>query len=166
MKNLKKLIVIAAMAALLICLAMACASADERIYTSPVFKLPKDRVEQFAESLPEDAEPDEGTGLEQGTPAEGEPDEGEPMAEAGTGTERRVRVFSTQKDVVSEGDFIYLTSSLEGFEGVDVTFQWQVDRKDGKGWVDVEGATRSKHSFVANKETVRYSWRLVVNVDE
>lgn len=165
MKNLMKLIVIATMAALLIFALTACASADERIYTSPVFKLPADRVEQFAETLPEETEP-EGTGSEEGTPADGEPDEGEPKAEAGSGTERRVRVFSTQKDVVSEGDFIYLTSSLEGFDGVDVTFQWQVDRKDGAGWVDVEGATRSRHSFVATKETVKYSWRLVVNVDE
>ena len=79
---------------------------------------------------------------------------------------RRVRIFSSQGDVVTEGEIIYLTSSLEGFDGMDITFQWQVDRGDGAGWVNVEGANRSKHSFVASKETIKYSWRLIVNVDD
>ena len=41
---------------------------------------------------------------------------------------------------------------------------WQVDRGDGLGWVDVEGANKWKHEFVANEETIKYSWRLIVNV--
>ena len=58
MKNLKKLIVITAMAALLICVAMTCAAADEKIYESPVFKLPVDRLqaEQWVENQPEETE--------------------------------------------------------------------------------------------------------------
>ena len=75
-------------------------------------------------------------------------------------------IFSSQGDVVTEGEIIYLTSVLKGFDGLDVTYQWQVDRDDGKGWVDVEGATRDRHMFVASKETIKYSWRLLVRVNE
>lgn len=169
MKNLMKLIVIATMTALLICVAMTCAAADEKIYTSPVFKLPADRVTDWANAQPDEVPPEDGTGAEQGGPDEAGPEEGaEPVGDSGESatTERRVRIFSSQGDVVTEGEIIYLTSSLEGFDGLDVTFQWQVDRGDGKGWVDVEGANRSKHMFVASKETIQYSWRLIVNVDE
>ena len=45
MKNLMKLIVITALTALLLCMVITCASADEKIYTSPVFRLPKDKLE-------------------------------------------------------------------------------------------------------------------------
>ena len=67
---------------------------------------------------------------------------------------------------MTEGEIIYLTSVLEGFDGLDISFQWEVDRDDGNGWVPVEGANRSKHMFVASKETIKYSWRLVVSVNE
>lgn len=169
MKNLWKLIVIATMTALLICVAMTCASADERIYTSPVFKLPADRVVEWAENQPDEEPPEVEPQTGEDEPDETEPAEtAEPVGDSGSSatTERRVRIFSSQGDVVTEGEIIYLTSSLEGFDGLDVTFQWQVDRGDGKGWVDVEGANRSKHMFVASKETIQYSWRLIVNVDE
>ena len=45
MKNQKKLIVIATIIALLICaVLMSCAIADEKIYTSPTFKLPAEKI--------------------------------------------------------------------------------------------------------------------------
>ena len=78
--------------------------------------------------------------------------------------ERTVTIRSSQGDVVTEGEIIYLTSKLKGFDGLDIAYQWQVDRGDGAGWVDVEGANRSKHMFVADKETITYSWRLIVTV--
>ena len=78
--------------------------------------------------------------------------------------ERTVTIRSSQGDVVTEGEIIYLTSKLKGFDGLDIAYQWQVDRGDGAGWVDVEGANRSKHMFVADKETIQYSWRLIVTV--
>ena len=248
MKNLKKLIVIVTLAALLICLIIT-ASADDRIYTSPAFRLPADRISDWAdyqaeqaaleaeEAQPEEgAEPAEGEPVPEGEPvaevevpadgepvaeqpategepaaeqpategepveeqpaAEGEPTaeqpaaegepaaeqpvaEGEPVAEpaegepeaqaaeeAPAGPVRRVRIYSSQGEVVTEGEIIYLTSVLEGFDGVNVSFQWQVDRGDGAGWVDVEGANRPKHMFVANRETIQYSWRLIVEVIE
>ena len=71
-----------------------------------------------------------------------------------------------QGEIVTEGDQIVLTSELVGFGDEPVTYQWQVDRGDGQGWVDVEGATRYKHTFIANKETIQYSWRLIVNIEE
>jgi len=228
MKNLKRMIAIVTMVALLLLAAMTCAMADEKIYTSPVFKLPKDKIQQWMETLPDENAPEEpaqetpapaegeeppaqpaeseepavqpaegeepaaapAEGVETTTaPAEGEevaatPAEGEePAAEPTEGEaaaepdgqeapaepaepERKVSIFSSQGDVVTEGEIIYLTSVLEGFDGLEVTFQWQVDRDDGNGWVDVEGATRDRHMFVASKETIRYSWRLVVNVNE
>ena len=205
MKNQKKLIVIATIIALLICAAlMSCAMADEKIYTSPTFKLPAEKIQEWTESQPEEEVPAEEQPAE-GTPEEGEPEDewldddprgdeedGEPTAETpaeGTegetpaeGTEpqgdegkvvgetetkapeRTVTIRSSQGDVVTEGEIIYLTSKLKGFDGLDIAYQWQVDRGDGEGWVDVEGANRSKHMFVADKETIQYSWRLVVNI--
>ena len=205
MKNQKKLIVIATIIALLICAAlMSCAMADERIYTSPTFKLPAEKIREWTESQPEEEVPAEEQPTE-GTPEEGEPEDewpdedprgdeedGEPTAEtpaegtegetpeAGTepqgeegevvgetetkAPERTVTIRSSQGDVVTEGEIIYLTSKLKGFDGLDIAYQWQVDRGDGAGWVDVEGANRSKHMFVADKETITYSWRLIVTV--
>ena len=214
MKNQKKLIVIATIIALLICAAlMSCAMADERIYTSPTFKLPAEKIQDWTESQPEEEVPAEEQPAE-GTPEEGEPEDewldddprgdeedGEPTAETpaegtegetpaegtegetpATGTEpqgeegevvgetetkapeRTVTIRSSQGDVVTEGEIIYLTSKLKGFDGLDIAYQWQVDRGDGAGWVDVEGANRSKHMFVADKETITYSWRLIVTV--
>lgn len=220
MKNQKKLIVIATIIALLICAAlMTCAMADEKIYTSPTFKLPAEKIQEWTESQPEEevpaeeqpaeVKPEEETipewedpdydpreeesdpetpaevtgdetpaevsegetpaeGTEGETPAEGtEPhgEEGEVVGETETkAPERTVTIRSSQGDVVTEGEIIYLTSKLKGFDGLDIAYQWQVDRGDGAGWVDVEGANRSKHMFVADKETIQYSWRLIVTV--
>ena len=174
MKNLMKLIVIAAMTALLLFAAMSFAAADEKIYTSPVFKLPADKITDWLESQPEDqTEPEPGeqpgdeTEPDETEPDENEPDESEPEtgSEAGSG-ERRIRIFSSQGSTVTEGEIIYLTSSVEGFGDAKLSYQWQVDRGDGAGWVDVEGADRDKHMFVASRETIMYSWRLIVNVVE
>jgi len=220
MKNQKKLIVIATIIALLICAAlMTCAMADEKIYTSPTFKLPAEKIREWTESQPEEevpaeekpaeVKPEEETipewedpdydpreeesdpetpaevtgdetpaevsegetpaeGTEGETPAAGtEPqgEEGEVVGETETkAPERTVTIRSSQGDVVTEGEIIYLTSKLKGFDGLDIAYQWQVDRGDGAGWVDVEGANRSKHMFVADKETITYSWRLIVTV--
>ena len=197
MKNRKKLIVIVTMTALLICAAMlSSAAADEKIYTSPTFKLPGEKIMDWAETQPEEETPEEEKPAE-GTPEEEVPewedpdydpreegtDDGTPVENAETGTpaeesdaedengaaktpERTVTIRSSQGDVVTEGEIIYLTSKLKGFDGLDIAYQWQVDRGDGAGWVDVEGANRSKHMFVASKETIRYSWRLIVSVIE
>ena len=239
MRNLMKLIAITAMAVMLLFAMITFASADEKIYTSPVFRLPRERLEQAEEILeaqdqesePEEseepgeepegteAEPGEGVEPEEGTePGEGtepeegtepkevtEPEEGtepkegtepEEVTEPEEGTEpedgelpdddedfeeleesagavteqparqkREVIIKSSQGAVVSEGEVITLTSELRGFgDDEQVTYQWQVDRGDGNGWVDVSGGDRSKYIFIADKETITYSWRLIVNV--
>ena len=190
MRNLMKLIAIMAMTALLLFALTTCAAADEKIYTSPVFKLPPERLTQAEEIIEaqaeaEEAEPEE---TDESEDAEGEPeddltedfDEGENLEDgedfadleddAGElepeAPQRQVIIKSSQGEIVTEGDQIVLTSELVGFGDEPVTYQWQVDRGDGQGWVDVEGATRYKHTFIANKETIQYSWRLIVNIEE
>ena len=127
-----------------------------------------------------EAEPDEGTEPEEADPQETEPQETEPQAtepqeaepqatepqdvtEPGEENEPEAEP-ETQGAVVTEYEQIKLSSELIGFEGLTVTYQWQVDRGDGEGWVDVEGATRENHVFRATRETIQYSWRLIVNI--
>ena len=88
--------------------------------------------------------------------------EGEPEAEPEI--PKRVSIYSSRKDVITEGERIYLTSYLEGFDGLEVMYQWQVDR--GNGWENVEGATRDSYSFIATEQTILYSWRMIVYYDE
>ena len=228
MRKLMKLIVITALTALLFCALITCAAADEKIYTSPTFTLPTDRLilaeeifdaqeaanqpeepEETGEEIPEEGEalPTEGeelpeTGEElpetgEELPAEGEslPAEGEEIPEnseelpeadeesdededvealdedAGEVIEepiiqrREVIIRSSQGEVVTEGEVITLRSELRGFDDDEqVTYQWQVDRGEGNGWEDVDGATKDKHVFIADRTTIRYSWRLIVNV--
>jgi hypothetical protein len=48
-----------------------------------------------------------------------------------------------------------------------VTYRWQVDRNQGQGWEDIPGADKEVHRFIANRETVQYNWRLIVEtIDE
>ena len=77
MKNQTKLIVIVTMIALLMCAVFSFAIADEKIYTSPTFKLPADQILEWAEDQPEGEVPEAGT-PEEGPPAEGTTEEGEP----------------------------------------------------------------------------------------
>ena len=201
MKKTMKLIAILTIMTVLIGL-VTLAVADDKIYTSPTFKLPKSRIvqpEPEAEpevteepgTVPEETE-EPGTEPE-GTEPEGteepgtEPESTEPEGtepegteESGTepeGTEpeepapveRKVMIYSTRKDVVTEGDIIELTGALIGFDDVPdeaIHFQWEVDRNDGAGWVAVEGATKWYYKFIANKETILYNWRLTVTVSE
>ena len=221
MRKLMKLIAITALTALLFCVLITCAAADEKIYTSPTFTLPTDRLvraeeifdaqeaanqpeepEETGEEIPEEGEalPTEGeelpeTGEElpaegEALPAEGEeipenseelpeadeePDEDEDVEaldeDAGEVIEepiikrREVIIRSSQGEIVTEGEVITLRSELRGFgDDEQVTYQWQVDRGEGNGWEDVEGATKDKHVFIADRTTIRYSWRLIVNV--
>ena len=183
MRKLMKLIAVTMMTALLLCIVISCAAADEKIYTSPVFKLPKDQLTEWIDNQQEEPEEPEETVTPEELPEESEeqpeedekpeqPEENEKTEEPeeneeeNSRPERAVLIFSTQRSVVTEGEFIYLTSELIGFDDVEVTYQWQVNKDDGLGWVDVEGATRDKHMFVASEETIRYGWRLIVTIVE
>lgn len=220
MKKSTKLIAMLTAITLLVCI-LAAAIAEDRIFTSEVFSIPKERVEQTILQQPgeetpqpatteqkdqqeESAEPEIGsdewwdadsadeteTVTETGFGTEGEPETESPSegmsseetTAAGTNQEetpeaisepepepmpeRKVQIKSSRKDVVIEGEIITLYSRLIGFEGVEVHYQWQVDRGEGAGWEDVEGATGPEHSFVARKDTILYSWRLTIITDE
>lgn len=174
MRNLMKLIAITAMTALLLFALITCASADEKIYTSPVFKLPPERLEKAEELIEAQAEeevPEESDEVED----EDEFNEDEGLADlddAGSMKEepaevkRQVIIESSQGEIVTEGDRITLTSHLVGFGDSKVAYQWQVDRGDGNGWVNVDGANRYQYQFIANRETIQYSWQLIVTIIE
>ena len=163
MKKTTKLIAMLTVIALLATMAAA-ALADDKLYTSQVFSIPKERVEEDLSQIemPEPHQEDE--------PEEPEPEEvfeEEPEEKTTEGkTQRKVLIKSSRGDTVIEGEIITLKSKLVGFDGVEVHYQWQVDRGDGEGWVDVEGATGPEHSFVARKDTILYSWRLTISTNE
>ena len=163
MKKSTKLIAMLTVIALLATMAAA-ALADDKLYTSQVFSIPKERVEEDLSQIemPEPHQEDE--------PDEPEPEEvfeDEPEEKTTEGkTQRKVLIKSSRGDTVIEGEIITLKSKLVGFDDVEVHYQWQVDRGDGEGWVDVEGATGPEHSFVARKDTILYSWRLTISTDE
>lgn len=244
MKKTTKLIALLTLVAVLIGL-VTLALADDKIYTSPTFKFPKERIisdplipevpeeepgtepdvtEESGTETAETTEPVEGGPTETTEPVEGEPEgteetgtepvegeptettepvtepegteepgtepteqagpvEGEPTEttepvtepepekepEAPAPVERKVMIYSSRKEIVTEGDIIELTGALIGFEDVPdetIHYQWQVDRNDGAGWVDVEGATKWYYKFIANKETILYNWRLIVTVND
>lgn len=169
MKKTTKLIAMLTVMTLLSGLAAA-AFAEDRIFTSPVFSIPKDRViavlnpepEPEPEPQPEVTEPEPEPEPEK--PAK-EEKPAEPAKPAGP-VERKVKIYSSRKDTTYRDEFIYLTSELIGFGNADVHFQWQVDRNDGAGWQDVKDANGPTHTFVATKETVLYNWRLIVTTDD
>lgn len=196
MKKSTKMIAMLTVTTLLVCI-LAAAIADDRIFTSEVFSIPKERVEQTILQQPgeetsqpenpeqagqqeESEEPEIGSdewwdadsGEEAGTVTETEGTSPEGTTEANTEPEtepmpeRKVQIKSSRPDVVIEGEIITLYSRLTGFDDVEVHYQWQVDRGDGAGWEDVEGATGPEHSFVARKDTILYSWRLTITTDE
>ena len=177
MKKTMKLIALLTVIALLAGIAAA-AFADDKLYTSDTFVVPKDRLDPTALEEPA-AQPEAPAEPEEPAeePAEGpeEPVEEGPVWDEPEETEepdpdkpveRQVKITSSRKEVVIENEIITLYSKLIGFDGVNVRYQWQVDRGDGEGWVDVEGANGPTHSFVARKDTILYSWRLTVSVDE
>lgn len=201
MKKSTKLIAMLTAIILLVCV-LAAAIADDRIFTSGVYSIPKDRVEQTILQEPGEETPQPETTEQAGQQEEPEePEIGsdewwdadsgeetetgtetEPGTEGETGTEsqpegntepesepmpeRKVQIKSSRPDVVIEGEIITLYSRLTGFDDVEVHYQWQVDRGEGAGWEDVEGATGPEHSFVARKDTILYSWRLTIITDE
>ena len=163
MKKSTKLIAMLTVIALVATMA-ATALADDKLYTSTVFSIPKERVEEDLSQI-EMPEPQKEEEPEEPEPEEVFEDEPEEKTTEGK-TQRKVLIKSSRGDTVIEGEIITLKSKLVGFDGVEVHYQWQVDRGDGEGWVDVEGATGPEHSFVARKDTILYSWRLTISTDE
>jgi len=78
-------------------------------------------------------------------------------------TNLAINIFSTHSACMEDGSTIDLWAELIGFDGIAAALQWQYF--DGV-WRDVEGATSMTYSFMANKDTVNYGWRLVATVLE
>ena len=163
MKKSRKLIAMLMVTALLTGV-LASAAADDKIFTSEVYVIPEDRLDpEMMKQLQEpDPQPEESEEPAE-EPEEAEPEPEEAPEEEGP-VERKVRISSSRGDVVIENEIITLSSQLIGFDGVEVHYQWQVDR--GDGWTDVDGATGPTHQFVATRDTILYSWRLIVSADE
>lgn len=177
------------------------AVADEKIYTSPIYKIPKNLIVGEDGELPEDLpsedlpsdedydseyllvnhddeeipegydengfyimDPEQQEQQEQ-TEVQDEPQavENQPE-EAPQNVPKRVTVFSSRGEETYEGQAIELQSVLEGFDGLEVTYQWQVDRGNGAGWEDVPRATHATYRFIANEETILYDWRVIVSI--
>ena len=162
------------------------ADVQETEAASPAEALPVEAEPVTEATEPAEAQPAETEPVTETTePAEAQPAETEPVTEVTEPAEeqpadepeqieesepkpveRQVRIYSSRKDTVIRNEIIRLSSELIGFEGVAVHYQWQVDRGDGKGWVNVEGANGPTHEFVARPDTILYNWRLSITVDE
>ena len=179
MKRFTKMIAVLAAAVMILSLTVT-ALAEDPAYTSAGFRIPRNAIIGY-EIEPEEPEateatdqPAEGTKAEEAPEAEEdegfeapEPEEGEetaPTAEPTPEIEKKVIIHSSRKEVVTEGERIYLTSELIGFDGLNVLYQWQADR--GNGWENVENANGPTYSFIATKQTIKYTWRLVVGYDD
>jgi hypothetical protein len=63
-----------------------------------------------------------------------------------------LRVGGLAATGVSIGQTVTTTAGTWPAVGLDLRYQWQIDRKDGSGWVDLEGHERK--SLVINDETI------------
>lgn len=85
----------------------------------------------------------------------GEPTEGEEEE-----VPKKVTIFTSRKVVMEEGETVYLTSKLEGFEGLELKYVWKVNK--GEGFEVVEDANEATYSFEASAETLSWGWKLTV----
>jgi hypothetical protein len=173
MKRFTKMIAVLIAAVMILSLTVT-ALAEDPAYTSAGFKIPKHAIigyeiepeeseeAEAGEKAEEAPEAEEDEGFEAPEPEDGE--EAAPTAEPTPEIEKKVIIHSSRKEVVTEGERIYLTSELIGFDGLNVLYQWQADR--GNGWENVENANGPTYSFIATKQTIKYTWRLVVGYDD
>ncbi len=75
--------------------------------------------------------------------------------------QRSVKITSNLGASVNENDTITLRGELIGFDGCEVTLQWQFN--NGAGWTNLEGANDVTCSFPANSDTLNCDWRLAVS---
>ena len=62
---------------------------------------------------------------------------------------------------MEEGEPIYLTSLLEGFEDCEeIQYVWKVNK--GDGFEIVEGANEATYTFTASMESLGWDWHLTV----
>ena len=85
----------------------------------------------------------------------------EEPAEVPVETPKKVTIFTSRRTVMEEGEPVYLTSKLEGFEDCeDILYIWYVDK--GNGFEEVEGANEDTYTFTADAESLTWGWQLEV----
>ncbi len=112
------------------------------------------------EGEPEEEQPEE--------ELEGEPEEEseENRPESEMAPERHITVDVTW-DVPDPiiGDTAHLTATLEGYEGLQYSMQWQYS-PDRITWYDIEGETDTAMDVVVTEENNVVYWRILVYVEE
>ena len=87
-----------------------------------------------------------------------------PKAESNEGVakvQKKVTVFSSRKRIMEEGEPVYLTCELEGFEDCsEIVYIWKVDK--GNGFEIVPDANEATYCFPATAETLSWDWILTV----
>ena len=61
---------------------------------------------------------------------------------------------------MEEGETVNLTSKLEGFEGLELLYQWECDQ--GEGFQPVQGANADTYAFTASADSLGWGWQLMV----
>lgn len=75
--------------------------------------------------------------------------------------EMKVTIFSSRRTIMEEGEPVYLTSKLEGFEECEeILYIWKVDK--GDGFEVIEGANEETYTFTASEESLTWDWHLTV----
>ena len=77
----------------------------------------------------------------------------------------RVTISSSARTQMTLGEEVHLTSSIEGFDGYEVAYQWECDRHNGEGFQNVADANDDTYAFTATVETLSWDWRLTVYFD-
>ena len=98
-------------------------------------------------------------------PAEAQEDENEP-AEEEPETGRSVDVeikWDVEYPIV--GDTAHFTATLNGYEDVDYSVQWQYS-PDKETWYDIPGETETTMDMVITDENNVVYWRIIVYVEE
>ena len=125
---------------------------------------PVEEAEEAVEEIPEEA----GEEAEAAETTEEIPEETTEAAEeaveeaAEAMAEQKVTIFTSRRVSMTLGEPVYLTSELEGFDGLETVFQWECDK--GEGFEPVEGADEDNYSFEASKESLSWMWRLTVRI--
>ncbi len=123
------------------------------IYKDDLSGVPEETVTETEPA--EEAEKTE-EGEEPEVPAETEE---EPAAED-PAADLKVTIFTSRRTVMVEGEYVILSSKLEGFDDYSVLYQWECDK--GEGFQKVEGADSENYVFSADVESLSWSWRLIV----
>lgn len=76
---------------------------------------------------------------------------------------RSVSIQMIVPDNLQLGDTVTLVATLTGYEGLNVSLQWQYTF-DGEHWFDASGANGMRYSFAVSEDMAGTGWRLAVTI--